>query len=63
MTAEFDRRGYNDVTVLIRMSKQGQLAQIAEEVQMKPGHKAKFVKDCLHVATGSRPSGFIVSKK
>ena len=57
---EFNRQGYNDLEVLIMMSKKGQLAQIADNVHMKSGHKSKFLEKlhALETARGTPPPGF-----
>ena len=41
---QFEEQGYDDFEYLIKMSEQGQLARVADDVNMKPGHKAKFVQ-------------------
>ena len=57
---EFNRQGYKDLEVLIMMSKKGQLAQIADNVHMKSGHKSKFLEKlhALETARGTPPPGF-----
>jgi hypothetical protein len=45
---QFEDQGYDDFEYLIKMSEQGQLARVADDVNMKPGHKAKFVQRGFH---------------